>query len=122
MVRHQKYDRFPASISNQKLTKGTKGYLFYIKNDKMWILPPFSGILHVAFQKLPVHLCRKKTMKDIIAIQERFARLLLEEAVPSGADYRTICRRLGVHPDDLDEYLLSETGFSGDELLARFVF
>lgn len=61
-------------------------------------------------------------MKDIIKIYERFARILLEGGFTQDGDYRAICRRLGIHPDDFDEFLLEETGFSGDELLAGFVF
>ncbi len=34
--------------------------------------------------------------------------------------YPAICARLGVCPDDLDEFLLSELGYTGDELFEMF--
>lgn len=54
-------------------------------------------------------------MKTIVYI--RFCSLLQTGLYSS---YPSICRRLGVSPDDLDEYLLSELGFTGDRLFDAF--
>ena len=49
----------------------------------------------------------------------RFASLLQTGIYNS---YPSICRALGVCPDDLDELLLSETGCAGEELFGTFFY
>ena len=49
----------------------------------------------------------------------RFASLLRTGTYSS---YPSICRVLGVCPDDLDELLLSELGVRGEELFGAFFF
>lgn len=47
----------------------------------------------------------------------RFCSLLQTGLYPS---FPSICSRLHVCPDDLDEYLVRELGFCGDELVDAF--
>ena len=49
----------------------------------------------------------------------RFASLLQTGTYPS---YPSVCRVLGVCPDELDELLLSELGVRGEELFGAFFF
>lgn len=47
----------------------------------------------------------------------RFCSLLQTGHYPS---FTSICSRLHVSPDDLDDFLLQELGYTGDELVALF--
>ena len=54
-------------------------------------------------------------MKD--KIQERFATLLESGEFDS---YEAICRRLSVCPDDMDEMLLDELGYKGEQVFDEY--
>lgn len=55
-------------------------------------------------------------MKTMPKIYEQFAKLILEEG--TNQKFTDICARLGVSPVSLDEYLLEETGKTGEEYMA----
>lgn len=66
-----------------------------------------------------------KNDKAMCAIEKQYYRFwrMMEEGegrMAEEVDFRTVCRRLGCSPADLDEVLESELGTSGDEVVAVY--
>ena len=61
-------------------------------------------------------------MKNLDEIYERFGQLLEEERPDSdpACTFAGICSRLGVEPGVLEEYIYSQVGMSGEEVLEAY--
>ncbi|MBR6346871.1 MAG: hypothetical protein IKR69_05730 [Bacteroidales bacterium] len=60
-------------------------------------------------------------MDQIIKIYDKFSAMMVDTPVEQwpGRTFSEICRSLGADEAALDAYIKEETGFTGDEIVAR---
>jgi len=108
------------------LLSAIKKTYFSIKIIKKSLLPPLhackaSDLDSYSHRSTPEFRpwtdTKNEEMTRLWTIYGRFVRTVLEGG--DLRDYHSICRSLHVHPDDLNEILESELGYTGDELLQK---